>query len=516
MGVVPPPRAAPGDARSNEELVQAAGTGLRWIGHARIVIEIALFASMILLARLIPPAEFGIFAVVVIVQELALTMPMEGIGSALVQRRSIGREHLEGGMVLSLLVGVLLAVATIVLAVVVVDPVFGERTAELVMLASPWYLMGAIYAVPYATLRRRLDFPRLSLIDLALNLVRAAAAIGLALYGLDAEALILGGMVGMAAALALALAFAPPPLPRLRPQAMRDLLPYGGPAALATVAWTGFRNGDYAIIGAKLGAAQAGLYWRGYMLSVEYPRKVGALMNQIAFPVLARTGGADEMQALRQRMAQLLTVVLFPLLVVLALLAPVLVPWAFGPNWQGAVLPTQILALGGAVVLVTDGVGAALMAAGRARALLGYGVAHFAVYAGIVFAVASHGLVVVAIAASVVHTVFMVIAYQVLLRGGATAALRLLWGDIAPATVCCAALLAAAAPAQLALQALEAPVLVHVAGVGLAGAAAYLLALRWWFPRAAADLAAAVGRIVPSGFAAAPLRRLAGGVSRSA
>jgi hypothetical protein len=59
-------------------------------------------------------------------------------------------------------------------------------------------------------------------------------------------------------------------------------------------------------------------------------------------------------------------------------------------------------------------------------------------------------------------------------------------------------------------------VLVHVAGVGLAGAAAYLLALRWWFPRAAADLAAAVGRIVPSGFAAAPLRRLAGGVSRSA
>jgi O-antigen/teichoic acid export membrane protein len=219
MGVVPPPPAAPGDARSNEELVQAAGTGLRWIGHARIVIEIALFASMILLARLIPPAEFGIFAVVVIVQELALTMPMEGIGSALVQRRSIGREHLEGGMVLSLLVGVLLAVATIVLAVVVVDPVFGERTAELVMLASPWYLMGAIYAVPYATLRRRLDFPRLSLIDLALNLVRAAAAIGLALYGLDAEALILGGMVGMAAALALALAFAPPPLPRLRPQA---------------------------------------------------------------------------------------------------------------------------------------------------------------------------------------------------------------------------------------------------------------------------------------------------------
>ena len=41
-------------------------------------------------------------------------------------------------------------------------------------------------------------------------------------------------------------------------------------------------------------------------------------MAQIAFPVLARTAGADELFALRQRMVQLLTVVLFPLLALLA------------------------------------------------------------------------------------------------------------------------------------------------------------------------------------------------------
>src|SRR3954464_14689052 len=137
-----------GDVRSNEQLVEAAGIGLRWITCARIVIELALLGSMVLLARLIPPAEFGIFAIVVIVQELALTMPMEGIGSAIVQRRSVDREHLQGGMVLSLLVGVLLAVVTLAAAVGVVAPLFGRRTAELVALAAPWYLLGAVYAVP--------------------------------------------------------------------------------------------------------------------------------------------------------------------------------------------------------------------------------------------------------------------------------------------------------------------------------------------------------------------------------
>jgi O-antigen/teichoic acid export membrane protein len=358
-------------------------------------------------------------------------------------------------------------------------------------------VLGAIYAVPVAILRRRLDFRRLSIIDLGLSVGRAVFTIVLALVGLDAEALVLGSMAGMATAVALAWLFAPPPLPRWRPRAMRELLPYGGPAALACIAWTGFRNGDYAIVGAKLGTAQAGFYWRAYQLAVEYQRKISVLMTQMAFPMLARTDGEEQMHALRRRMVQLLTVVLFPLLVSLALLAPVLVPWAFGAQWEPAVLPTQILALGGAAVLVTDAVGSALMAAGRSRALLAYGVAHFGVYAGAVLAVASQGLGAVAAAASIVHTIFLVIAYQVLLRGSVLHALRELWIDVAPAMVGCSALVAVAGPSAWALAVLDTPATLHLAGVGAAGAVAYLLALRAWFPASFADVVSALRRIVP-------------------
>jgi O-antigen/teichoic acid export membrane protein len=489
--------------RSNAELTQAAAGGLRWITYARIAIEATLLGSMVVLARLIPPAEFGIFAVVVIVQELALTMPMEGIGSALVQRRTIDREHLQGGLVLSLGIGALLSLLTIVLALVVVDPLFGERTASLVLLAVPWYVLGALYCVPMAVLRRRLDFRKVSLIDITQNLVRVAVTIAMALAGLDAEALILGCMAGMAAAVALALAFVRVPLPRWRPHAMRDLLPYGGPAALSCVAWTGFRNGDYAIIGATLGTAAAGLYWRGYQLAVEYQRKISVVMTQMAFPVLARAETVQDMLVLRRRMVQLLTVVLFPMLVTLVLLAPIVVPWLFGPAWRPAVLPTQILALGGAAVLVTDAVGSALQAHGRARALLGYGIAHFGVYAGTVLVVASHGLVAVALAASIVHTAFLLIAYRVLMHRQEGSALGALWDDVAPASVACVALLAAAGPAEWGLARLEAPALAHIVGVGAPAAIFYLLALRSWFPASWADLSAALHRVAPGGVRAA-------------
>ena len=137
-----------------------------------------------------------------------------------------------------------------------------------------------------------------------------------------------------------------------------DLLPYGGPAALATIAWTGFRNGDYAIIGAVLGPAQAGFYWRAYQLAVEYQGKVAVAMAQIAFPVLARTPGPEEMLALRQRMVRLLDRRPLPAAGAAAAAGAggraVAVRRRTGSRrW----LPTQILVLGGAATLAINACG---------------------------------------------------------------------------------------------------------------------------------------------------------------
>lgn len=485
------------DVRTNEDLTQATAQGLRWITYTRIAVEIVLLASMVVLARLVPPAAFGIFAIVVIVQELAFTMPSEGVGGALVQRRSIDRRHLQAGLMLALLIGAGLTALTLGAAHFIARPLYGDDTAALVMLATPAFLLGAATAVPAAVLRRRLDFARLSIVEILSTVTRVAVTLALALAGLDALALVLGHLSGTVVGCVTAWAFAPVPLPRWNRQAVRDLLPYSGPAALATVAWTGFRNGDYAIVGARLGVAQAGFYWRAYQLAVEYQRKISYVMTQMAFPVLARTAGEDEMLALRRRMVQVLTTVLFPLLVLLALLAPLLIPWLFGPVWEPAVLPTQILALGGAATLVIDAVAPALMAAGRVKALLGYGVGHFIVYAGAVVLVASKGLAAVAIAATVVHTIFLVIAYQVMLGGRFVRVLRLLWQDVSAATTCCLALAVAAGAVDWALDGANIPVPLHMLAAAAAGGLAYMAAMCTAFPTAWLDLVAVLRRVAP-------------------
>ena len=451
----------------------------------------------------------GVLAVALLVQELATTIPSEGVGTALVQRRTVTREHMQAGLAVALLMAAGLAALTLVVAAVIVYPIFGTQTAILVAASTPWFLFGALTAPSVAVLRRRLDFRRLSLLDVTNTIVRSTLSVALAAAaGLDAWALLIGGMAGVAAMCVLALAFARVPFPRWRRREVRDLLNYGGPASLACICWAGFRNGDYAIVGAKLGATSAGIYWRAFQLAVEYQRKISTVMTTVALPVLARTAGADEMFALRRRMVRLLTMTVFPLLLGLVVLAPVVVPWLFGPEWEPAVLPTQLLAGAGAATVVIDAVGTVFMATGRSRALLGFGVAHFAVYIVVVLIASNWGVTGVAIAASSVHLAFVIVAYEMLLHGREESALRLLWEDVSAATVACVAMAAATVPVELALSTSGAPAVVHIVIVGVVGGIAYLTTVRLWFKDAWRDLSALVRRVLPVRRAQAVIRRV--------
>jgi lipopolysaccharide exporter len=482
---------------TREELRDAAAHGVRWASIARPMIEVIQLGSIVILARLIVPAEFGRYAVALIAQEVAYVIVAGGLSSALVQRKTLRREHLQSGMALGLLTGLGLAGLTLVAASVIVTPVFGARTALFVRILAPLCLLSALNTVPLATLRRELKFRRVSMIEVLGTFVRVTVALGLAIAGLGGEALVLGVIAGALSMTLSSWSSAPPPLPRLERKAARELLDYGLPASLAAVSWVGFSNVDYAIIGARLGALQTGLYFRAYTLAVEYQGKLSIVMGQVGFPVLARTRNPAELAHLHRQMVRLLTIVTFPLLVMLAIGAPVLVPFLFGARWTAAVVPVQILALGGASTLVINAAGSVLMATGRARALLGYGVGHFTAYGLTVFLVVRFGIVAVAVDAAVVHTLFLIVAYVVVLHGTSERALQRLWDDIAPAFVSCLGLAAVAVPASFALTAADLPAILWLVALGVAAVPPYLLTLRLLFPAAWRSQSAVLKRIVP-------------------
>jgi O-antigen/teichoic acid export membrane protein len=479
---------------SREELREATLGGLRWVSLARITAEACAFGSMVLLAHLVPPAEFGALAVALIVNELANGLAGEGIGTPLVQRKNVTRADLEGATMLALACGVCLALATFLLAPLAAEPLFGPRVADLFRLFSPAFVIVALATVPRAMLQRQLDFRRLSLVEIPVLLTSVTTTVGFALAGLDAEALVLGVLAGGLVAVALLFRWARPPAPRWHAAEIRQIAGFGGPTLLSSLAWAGSRNADYAILAARLGTAQVGFYWRAFTLAVEYQRKISGIVTQMALPVLSRSEDLDHLRAIRARIVRVNCTVLFPLLALFVATAPSVVPWMLGERWEPSVVPAQILAVAGAAAVAGTSTGPTMLAAGKPVALLVFNVTQLAAFSALVYFTAPLGLTWVCAAVASFRVTVVVASYRLMARQVGVSAHQLS-ADLGPALTASMALLGAAIPVVSWLDGAGAPVPVTLAVTALAGGAVYLGVLRAAFRSAFDDLFLLAGRL---------------------
>lgn len=461
------------------------------------VVEGVNLLAMVVLARLVGPAEFGRYAIALIVLLLA-TLPTWAVQYTIVQRDQIDRDHLKTGQTLTIVMGVAMCVFCLAASYTVVPVLFGARTALLVRLMIPACFLNSVNTVQCAIIARRLEFRRASLVDMTTAVVGALVAIPLAVIGLNGAAIVLGVDAGSLAGFIVICFWVLPPIPNFRRGSARDFARSGIPAASNAASLVCFQNCDYVIIGARVGALQAGYYFRAYSLGVVYQTKVSQILTTVGIPVLSRVRSEDEVHRLRQRIIQTITLILFPLLTTLAIVAPKFVTWLYGPAWQASVVPVQILAIGGAAMLVAQAVTVSMLSTGRPRAVSRWGWAHFFAYAGAVFAVARLGLAAVALAAVIVHTTFLIIIYVQLYHGGVRQAFKALANDLLPAAVSCACLGVVALPASMLASRLGTPIVPYLLIVAVAGATGYFVSLRLWFPNELRNLGVFVGRLMPT------------------
>jgi len=482
---------------SRDSFKEATISGIRWVMLTRAVSEVLALGCIVLLARHISPAGFGHAAVALIFVPLAGILTFEGFASALVQRETIDRSHRQVAMLMSLLGGLILSLIVLGLVPLLWRPVFGAKTAELIALVSPVFLIASLGTVSRATLWRALDFKRMSLIDMRATIVGNIVPVVLALaLGLGAKAIVIGALAQVLLTSLLLLWAAPPPLPRWHSRSQREIGGFGLAAALAGLVDVMFRNVDYAILAVQLPAAQVGIYWRAFNLGVVYQDKLSSVMMQLAFPVYSRTESREEMRTMHERAARVHAAVIFPLLASLIVLGPVLIPFVLGGEWIPAVRPAQILALAGMVAAVLTGYPQVMLAVGRPRTLLNFNVVMLIAYAAIVAVAAHLGLITVAIAVVVAYLAILAGVYRFMLQRYVGISIARLVPELGPALVGCLALAAIDEPLRRLLNPAIGPAPTIVIA-GTAGLLAYCLALRLVSRATWDDLSGLVARVLP-------------------
>jgi PST family polysaccharide transporter len=327
----------------------------------------------VLLARLLPPAEFGLAGLAMVLITFATLVSELGLGIAVVQRRPLTDRHVRTAFTVSLSMGIAVAFLIYLLSPLSAPLLRAPELPPLLRAMTLVFVFGALGATARAMLQRALDFRRLFAIDVAsYGLGYAAVAVPMALSGYGAWSLVIGSIVQSGLGAAIALVFARHPMrPLLARTELRDLCGYGAAATLNQVVNGIARNADNLLVGRMLGPAALGVYARAFNLMTLPLAAVGDVMWHVLLPAMSEVRD-DRARLGRAYLAavQASALAAVPLMAGLAAAAPQIAAGVYGPAWTGMAAPLQVLCAAGAFRAVYHVSGALTHASGRVMAEL--------------------------------------------------------------------------------------------------------------------------------------------------
>lgn len=347
--------------------IRAAAAGVKWAGFAKVAGQAITWAITLVVIRILDPVDYGVMAVAAVFVTLLASVAELGLGASLVQAQALDEEETSqvAGAALVLNVGCALA---IVAASPLIGWAFGDTRIGLVAAASSATLvLNAISTVPEALLYREMRFKRLAIIDVAVAAAGSAATLAFALAGWGVWALVAGPISGSAIRTLALLLLSRWYRPRFARRGIVRHLRFGGELTAGRLAWQTAQQCDVLVGGRFLPEASLGLYTVATHLARLPMSKVMSVVNQVAFPAVARM--QDDPGLLASRLvdaAALLTLVTVPLLWGLSSVAPEFVVVVLGVEWSGAALPLQLATLAVPVQLMSNVMSTALTGLGRA------------------------------------------------------------------------------------------------------------------------------------------------------
>ena len=332
---------------SNRKLV----TGSFWISVSEGFTAIASLATAIIAARVLAPEDFGLMGIIFLVLAILEAFTRTGFERALIQKQDDPTPYLNVAFTWHLGRGVLLAVAMFLAAPFVAAFYDEPILAPTLAFAGLYVLFIGAKNPGEIFFTRDLNFKVVCAINVARSLLKLFVAIPAIFLLQNVWALAIEFVVGALAALVISYV-AHPFRPRLEwdwPRA-KELIKFGKWIFGLTILGFFMNKGDDLFLSKYMGAVALGLYYYAFEISNWPATKVTHVLSRVSFPTYSRL--QDHPEELRRAFTNVMRATLLitgPLSVAIFVLAPYLVTFVIGPQWQPIVPLIQILVIAGMV-----------------------------------------------------------------------------------------------------------------------------------------------------------------------
>lgn len=301
----------------------------------------------LIIARLLTPAEIGIFSVGAVLVGIAHVVRDFGVGQYLIQEKELTEDKIRAAFALTLTIAWSMAVLLSLISVPAAKYYREPGVEWVILVLAGNFLLIPFGSVTMAFLRRQMNFAPLYKINTASALANSVTAITLAFLGFGYMSLAWAATAGNIATFAMTAFYRPKEVPWLPSfKEIRNVLSFGSYASGTSVMGEIGAAAPDLIVGKVLGMESVGFLGRATGLLLLFERLIANAIHTVSLPFFSAQIHADkDIKASYLKSMSYTTALSWPFFTFLGVMAYPIIRILYGPQWDAAVPLLQILAI---------------------------------------------------------------------------------------------------------------------------------------------------------------------------
>jgi len=370
------------------------------------------------MARLLSPADFGLYAVALVFVGVAQLLRDFGVTSFLIQAKEIDREMQRAAFGLMLLLAWVIALTLIGASSAIAGFYQEPALRNIILVLSLNFFVTPLGSVTLSIARRDMRFRELAFIGIATTVISIAVTIYLAFRGHGAMSIAWGAVANTFSTFLLSLTLRKPDMtwmPSLRGAGM--FFKFGGTVTLSSILSFLNSSATDVLLGRLMSMQAVGLFNRASSLNRYFATALGSVLGPVLLPWLSQLNrDGKSLKEVYGKITELVTGLAWPVYALIAVLADPLVHVLFGKQWSTSAELVPYICLAAMISSIQTASGPLFIARGRPSYNLVMESINLPLKVAAVMLAAPHGLLAVALTWPILALVRSVIQQTMLKR----------------------------------------------------------------------------------------------------
>ncbi len=333
---------------SSEQFNKSAGRGAIFQVSGGVVQTVIRIGASTILARLLLPSDFGLFGIALLLSELVLRIGALGMGVGIIAKKNVTNEDLCTAFWTMFGLRLVMFLTCFFLAPFLAEFFNDLRLTAVIRTISLTFLFQIIGVVGNALLMKQLQFFQIFIVNITSALIESGLAVFLVLFYFKNYWGLVIAMVSASLWRHLLVFFFSRwvPKPVFHLESFRFLFRYGINSLGESITTYFNQNIDFLLVGRLLGTRVLGFYEFAYRIPTMILDRIAIPVQAIFFPVLVHVNTSNEkLAAGYNKGMKYVSLICFPALGGLAVVAELAVPVLWGDQWLVIVPSLRILCL---------------------------------------------------------------------------------------------------------------------------------------------------------------------------